>query len=122
MFPDSTKASMGSGQSAAGNKEKMGEKGGDGNYQQPPAPMGKNILIIDNDAVIVDSNPRLTMYLPGYGGPPPAYSSHASAPPPAQAGGELPPAYSAAPDNTLVGASAGPAHPQVKFFLHTTVK
>ena len=46
MFPDSTKASMGSGQSAAGNKEKMGEKGGDGNYQQPPAPMGRSILTI----------------------------------------------------------------------------
>ena len=119
MFPDSTKASMGSGQSAAGNKEKMGEKGGDGNYQQPPAPMGRSILTIH---LYSDSDPRLTMYLPGYGGPPPAYSSHASAPPPAQAGGELPPAYSAAPDNTLVGASAGPAHPQVKFFLHTTVK
>ena len=60
-----------------------------------------------------DIDPRLFMYLAGYGGPPPAYSSHASAPPPAQAGGELPPAYSAAPDNTLVGASTGAAHPQV---------
>ena len=46
MFPDSTKASMGSGQSAAGNKEKMGEKGGDGNYQQPPAPMGKTFSLL----------------------------------------------------------------------------
>ena len=46
MFPDSTKASMGSGQSAAGNKEKMGEKGGDGSYQQPPATMGRSIFTI----------------------------------------------------------------------------
>ena len=108
MFPDSTKASMGSGQSSAGNREKMGEKGGDGNYQQPPAPMGRNIINI------LQCDCSTSKYLPGYGGPPPAYSSHASAPPPAQAGGELPPAYSAAPDNTLVGASAGAAHPQVR--------